>query len=202
MTCHEASIERSLELIRAVTIDDTSNSLPTSTLAYLGGLALSFVLGTKNSNYSGTKYEKKCSINIQHCPSCDAAYGVPINCFHAKCESELGGCGTEFCFLCAAVRSPILAHGNMMHRRSCPYNIDQYCCNQGCLKDGKDRCVELQWSQHCTECQKNNEGEVCSFPSDINEPTSGKHWKILNLTEVQREIEIIKQKMSPTQERS
>lgn len=192
MTCHEASIERTLELIRAVSIDDTSTSPPTSTLAYLGGLAMSLILGTKSPH--SIRSSTKSGINIQHCPNCDAAYGVPINCFHAICESEIGGCGTEFCFLCAAIRSPILAHGNMMHRKSCPYNLDQYCCSHGCLRYGEKKCVELQWSQHCTECQKNNDGEVCSFPTDTNEPDSGKHWKVLNLADVKHEIEIIQNK--------
>jgi hypothetical protein len=135
--------------------------------------------------------EKRNGINIQHCPNCDAAYSVPINCYHAICETHLGGCGTEFCFICAAYRSPILAHGNMMHRSSCPYNIDQYCCSRNCLKNHQKNCVEGKWNENCLECLKNEPGVMCSFPIESNPPDSGKHWKVLNLSDVEREAQMM-----------
>jgi hypothetical protein len=245
MTCREASIERTLALIRAVSVEeeegeDNQHHTHTTTLGYLSDLTLSFLLGnnpnrflssssspmamTMRSPFSSTSItsitassspssslvtnnnkkttKKRTGINIQHCPNCDVAYSVPINCFHVTCETYLGGCGIEFCFICSAIRSPILAHGNMMHRYSCPFNIDQYCCSNNCLRNHQEKCCEMQWSPHCTECQKNERGEVCSFPlrtpndemkngSSSSCSSFGKHWKILNLTEVQRELEII-----------
>jgi hypothetical protein len=205
-TCHEASIERTLELIRAVSIEDVDPSSPsassgpttTTTFAYLGGMALSLLLGFKSSSVnplssalSPSTSKRTNGINIQHCPNCDAAYSVPINCYHAVCESQIGGCGTEFCFICSAIRSPILAHGNMMHRASCPYNLDQFCCRSNCLKSHQRTCREMKWNENCSECLKNKEGEVCSFPLESNPPDSGKHWKILDLSDVQREAEMI-----------
>lgn len=201
MTCREAFIERTLGLIRAVSIeeeDGANHRSHTTTLGYLSDLTLSFLFPSSSTMTRGSPFNKKkrSGINIQHCPNCDLAYSVPINCFHVICEPHLGGCGIEFCFLCSAIRSPILAHGNMMHRYSCPFNIDQYCCPENCLKNHQKKCREMQWSSQCSECLKNEEGEVCSFPLATNDQMnpSGKHWKILNLTDVQRELEIIQGK--------
>jgi hypothetical protein len=49
----------------------------------------------------------------------------------------------------------------------------------------------MKWNENCSECLKNKEGEVCSFPLESNPPDSGKHWKILDLSDVQREAEMI-----------
>jgi hypothetical protein len=78
----------------------------------------------------------------------------------------------------------------------------------------------MVWNSQCSECQKNARGrvatgtgtggvgeggeedgeapggEVCSFPLATNPSNSGKHWKILDLAEVERELEII-QGMQP-----
>lgn len=176
-----------------------------STLSYLDSLASYLVWGksfspsinnsnntmSHSSTTSPSKKSQNTGINIQHCPNCDSAYSAPLNCYHVVCEKQLGGCGTEFCFICAALRSPIMEHGNMMHRLSCPFNIDRQCCKNNCLQNGLRKCSGLQWKENCTECLKNERGDCCSFPINENPPNSGKHWKLLNVEQVDREVKLI-----------
>ena len=169
MSCHGASVERSLAMMRSVSLGSVN---------VLGG-------------WLGLRWTKavQVNVNIQHCPRCDMAFGVPINCHHATCEESLGGCGMEFCFICAAPRDAILVHGNMFHRSSCPFNIDKYCCPQGCLRAGKARCELLEYSNDCANCVST--AGPCDFP--VNETPQGHHWRILDKAKVDAEIKLQKE---------
>jgi hypothetical protein len=168
-SCHRASVDRSLEMMRSVSLETESTTR--------SWLSLGLV---------DIRRKKQVSVNIQHCPNCDMAFGVPLHCHHATCEPSLGGCGMEFCFICAAPREPILVHGNMFHRPSCPFNIDKFCCDQRCLSKGRSKCVELAFNASCPSCVE--AGGPCEFPSD--ETQQGRHWKILNRREVEEEIQL------------
>lgn len=166
-SCHRASVDRSLEMMKSVSLESEH-----TTGGWLGLIGLT--------------RKKQVGVNIQHCPHCDMAFGVPLHCHHATCETSLGGCGMEFCFICAAPREPILAHGNMFHRPSCPFNIDKFCCDQGCLSQGRTTCAELEYKAACPHCVE--AGGPCAFPSDKAPPD--RHWKILNRRAVEEEIRL------------
>jgi hypothetical protein len=156
---------------------------------------------------AGASMRRK-GVILQHCPECAMPYSVPVNCDHVTCERELGGCGTEFCYICAAPRSPILAHGNYMHRFDCAYNVDQYCCAKHCLRNNQMRCVEMEFRHDCIECQKL--GSPCTFPQrncDNRSPDiprapaltgGGFHWKILNPADVEDERRLLEDISSST----
>ena len=64
---------------------------------------------------------------VRRCPKC--RHGIEKNdgCDHITCKKEAGGCGAEFCWLCAAdYNGPngIRAIGNSAHAKSCQYNFD------------------------------------------------------------------------------
>ena len=136
---------------------------------------------------SWTRRPRPVNVHFQHCPDCDMPFGVPLNCHHATCEKRLGGCGMEFCFICAAPRAPILAHGNMFHRSACPFNVDTFCCRQSCLSKGNRTCVELQYKPSCPECVKL--GRPCDFPE--NDAPPDKSWQILDKDMVEEEIRLM-----------
>jgi hypothetical protein len=60
---------------------------------------------------------------VTQCPGCRIPYlKNPNACDHVDCETQ--NCEIDFCFKCACIRSPTLAHGNHYHRPSCPfYNL-------------------------------------------------------------------------------
>lgn len=84
---------------------------------------------------------------MQSCPFCDKLWDRPINCLHATCEmgSLSGGCGQQFCYLCAAPYLPIKEHGNAYHRPQC--DLYTPCCSQNCsiLEKGCKQCVEVKY---------------------------------------------------------
>jgi hypothetical protein len=88
---------------------------------------------------------------VAQCPGCMIPYFKDgDNCDHVKCRND--SCGLEFCFDCACVRSPTLAHGNHYHRPQCkwfrPSPIpDQYLPNR------------------CPACK--NLGKLCPKPTDL-----------------------------------
>jgi hypothetical protein len=88
---------------------------------------------------------------VAQCPGCMIPYFKDgDNCDHVKCRNN--SCGLEFCFDCACVRSPTLAHGNHYHRPQCkwfrPSPIqDQYLPNR------------------CPACK--NLGKLCPKPTDL-----------------------------------
>jgi len=174
ITCEDAYVERTLDMMRSVPVTVGENG--GNNWWILGWLGL-------KSRVADVKQ------NIQHCPECDLGYGVPLMCQHVTCEKSLGGCGMEFCYICAAPRSPILAHGNMYHRPSCPFNFGRYCCESQCLIRNLERCVKIDYSESCIACVRN--GRACPFPKDAKGPEdTGKHWKILDLKDIENEIDV------------
>lgn len=86
---------------------------------------------------------------VTQCPGCKTPYTKDENCEHVTCQNP--ECGIDFCFRCAAKRSPILAHGNHYHRPACQ-DYGAY--------DGPDN-IE----QDCSECKST--GNLCERPADL-----------------------------------
>jgi len=129
---------------------------------------------------------------FNHCPTpgCLRPYTVSNACQHVTCPR----CTFDFCFLCAAPRSPILAHGNCYHRPSCEFYGT--CCSKECVKT-KPHCDDLDFQGNpsdpkykCLECEK--KGDVCRTPVPLD-PTDAaasddvKLFKILRKEDAERE---------------
>ena len=89
-------------------------------------------------------------IDMSACPGCRSLYAKDEGCNHVKCMKQ--GCREEFCFLCSAVRSPTLEHGNHYHRPQCKYFSDY---------NGNDD----KYSQNCKMCVK--AGKLCVPPKNL-----------------------------------
>ena len=74
---------------------------------------------------------------ISQCPICKSPYMKDDKCNHVKCKD----CNLEFCFVCAAKRSPILAHGNHYHRPQC---TDYFDPGKGEVDKIHDKCDECK----------------------------------------------------------
>lgn len=85
---------------------------------------------------------------ISQCPQCKTPSLKDDKCNHVKCPD----CKTEYCFVCSAIRSPILEHGNHYHRPQCTDYFEK----------GKDADVV---KPKCTECQK--KGALCDPPNNL-----------------------------------
>lgn len=91
---------------------------------------------------------------VTQCPRCRFPYlKDPKNCEHADCIRE--GCMTSFCFICACLRSPTMAHGNHYHRPECKFWNDY---------DGRDD----KFEEKCSECMRL--GKHCSKPERLRNP--------------------------------
>lgn len=93
-------------------------------------------------------------VGVTQCPSCRIPYlKQGSTCSHVDCLNP--NCKASFCFKCACIRSPTLAHGNHYHRPQCQdfseYNGDDDVFNPDCL-----------------QCQKGN--ILCSRPKDLRVP--------------------------------
>jgi hypothetical protein len=86
---------------------------------------------------------------VTQCPGCKTPYTKDENCEHVTCQNP--ECGIDFCFRCAAKRSPILEHGNHYHRPACQ-DYGAY--------DGPDK-IEPK----CSECKSS--GSLCARPADL-----------------------------------
>lgn len=134
-------------------------------------------------------------VTVQHCPFCDLPWSVPVNCLHATCEKNGGGCGAEFCYLCAAPRSPYMAHAdNVYHRPSCEF-YSKGChslCQARCFQNGKAVCEKsvVYDPLKCLECQKL--GSLCAPP--VDPPVPHRMFKILKKDLVEAEAEALKNK--------
>jgi hypothetical protein len=75
---------------------------------------------------------------ISQCPTCKTPFLKDDQCDHMKCAY---GC-PDWCFLCSAIRPPILQHGNHWHRPDCKFvgteDISGYPMLQACPE-----CVKL-----------------------------------------------------------
>ena len=87
--------------------------------------------------------------SISQCPVCKSPYLKDDYCNHVKCKE----CKIDFCFVCAATRSPIITHGNHYHRPQCTdYS------NPGIGEVDK-------MHEKCEECIKL--GSLCPRPVDL-----------------------------------
>ena len=102
---------------------------------------------------------------ITQCPKCRIPYTKNQGCDHVKCI-----CGAEFCFNCACLRSPTLAHGSHYHRVGCSWYFkydgqgDKYSpkdCDSCVLK--KIKCIHK-----CEECIRL--GRLCDKPKTLRIP--------------------------------
>ena len=85
---------------------------------------------------------------VSQCPICKTPSLKDDKCNHVKCPD----CKIDFCFVCSAIRSPILAHGNHYHRPQCTDFFEK----------GSD---PDNMSAKCTECAK--AGQLCERPKDL-----------------------------------
>lgn len=102
-------------------------------------------------------------IMIRDCPFCKMLWALPIDCLHATCQTSIGGCGGEFCYGCAAPRTPIMAHSNnCYHRPTCSFY--DVCCENDCTgKGGKAHCVEATlMSGPCKPCRAAKTTNTCN----------------------------------------
>jgi hypothetical protein len=86
---------------------------------------------------------------ISQCPECKSPFLKDDHCNHVTCKD----CKIDFCFVCSAIRSPILAHGNHYHRPQCT--------DYGALPKGEVDKV----SDKCTQCVKVN--GICPRPANL-----------------------------------
>ena len=75
---------------------------------------------------------------IAQCPTCKTPYLKDKECEHVKCPPP--GC-PDWCFLCSALRPPIMAHGNHWHRPECKFV-------------GTEDISTEPMKQDCPECMK------------------------------------------------
>ena len=92
-------------------------------------------------------------IDMSACPGCRSLYAKDEGCNHVKCMKK--GCREEFCFLCSAVRSPTLVHGNHYHRPQCKF-YSEY--------NGNDD----KFNKNCKMCVK--AGSLCIRPKNLKIP--------------------------------
>eukprot|EP00831_Metopus_contortus_P052809 TRINITY_DN44350_c0_g1_i1.p1 TRINITY_DN44350_c0_g1~~TRINITY_DN44350_c0_g1_i1.p1 ORF type:complete len:276 (+),score=29.60 TRINITY_DN44350_c0_g1_i1:108-830(+) len=82
--------------------------------------------------------------SVSPCPYCLKLSSKDEKCNHVTCDN----CHNDFCFVCSAKRSPILAHGNHYHREDC--------------KDYDDPPLKDKLEPECSECAKL--GKCCKPP--------------------------------------
>jgi hypothetical protein len=88
---------------------------------------------------------------VTQCPSCRTPYlKSTTTCHHVDCLNP--NCEVSFCFNCACIRSPTLAHGTHYHRPQCDfYN----------LYENEDD----EFDANCTQCNKTK--SLCSRPKNL-----------------------------------
>ena len=87
---------------------------------------------------------------VTQCPKCRIPYLKDEKCNEVTCNNQ--DCKVSFCFKCACIRSPILAHGNHYHRPNCPY-FHPFDAEE----DSKQ--------PDCTECTRL--GQLCPRPPNL-----------------------------------
>ena len=88
--------------------------------------------------------------DFSQCPGCKSLYLKDEKCDHVKCQKP--GCMKEFCFRCAALRSPTLEHGNHYHRPLCDFYA---------AYDGNDD----RYKEKCEKCKE--KGALCDRPKNL-----------------------------------
>lgn len=115
---------------------------------------------------------------------------IPSECNHVTCSTSSGGCGAEFCFLCAALHKPALAHYNIYHRPGCRRFEEGACCEKKCVTRAATKgqlavCVETKYDpKNCPECAML--GKLCPRP---HPPGEGDPFLILDFDAVMAEKE-------------
>lgn len=92
---------------------------------------------------------------VCQCPRCKIPYVKDDGCEHVTCQTN--GCGVDFCFKCAAIRSPTMEHGNHYHRPECKFFA-------ALPEEDKDRYKP----EVCTECKRL--GVLCKPPAQLATP--------------------------------
>ncbi|OMJ80108.1 hypothetical protein SteCoe_19705 [Stentor coeruleus] len=87
---------------------------------------------------------------VSQCPKCKLPVLKDEKCDHVRCPE----CNDDFCFSCACLRSPTMAHGNHYHRPQCKFYM-------------KYTGEEKQDSK-CSEC--NRLGRLCDRPPNLAVP--------------------------------
>ena len=112
--------------------------------------------GDCNEKFLNQRIEemKEMDGGVTQCPRCRIPYLKDITgCKHVDCINP--ECRVSFCFECACIRSPLLAHGNHYHRKQCTdysvYNGD-----------------EDEMKKDCTECARL--GKLCPRPKNLRVP--------------------------------
>ena len=89
---------------------------------------------------------------ISQCPTCKIPFLKDDSCEHMKCGTP--GC-PDWCFVCSAIRPPILQHGNHWHRPDCRFV-------------GTEDISGYPMLQACQECMKL--GRRCDPPPQLKVP--------------------------------
>lgn len=87
---------------------------------------------------------------VSQCPKCKLPVLKDEKCDHVRCPE----CNDDFCFSCACLRSPTMAHGNHYHRPQCRFYIKF---------DGEEK-----QESKCSECIRL--GRACDRPPNLAVP--------------------------------